>query len=466
MTRSIILSLLLTVAVFIGLLLLFPALWVVSIFVLLGLVTAQVVLVRRHLRVVPPWERGDDPPVPADLGGAAAAAAPATHSGAGQPIASDMFNRFRAQLESAETSVPAGSDSRPAATAPATPEDVEDRVQLSSGLRERGVTMQALREPHPAERDGQEEDIFSDLRTNPDKLVTSPYAAPRPARPPVTSRADLLEVLEEPTVGATPEDGTTLLKLIDEALARKDLDGARAGLQNYFAATGNAPQDVDWHAHLAAMRLAALERRPAKVTEAFELMLKAGYVLAEEPFQALLEQLLVGMAPGDAGPLRVSLLVRALAVFRQRNDRPAMDRLYRRIEEVQAGIGDEEKLVRFLKNHLEIKKVMQDLPGQLDLMDQIGNRLYRMGQTDAAREYYEQGLKLRADLDALEATGEASAAAEAPAGMDETPAAADSAAAAASGDRATLASAEAITPEGDAPADDVPSDEPRRRSRE
>ena len=455
MTRSIILSLLLTVAVFIGLLLLFPAIWVAAIFVLLMLATAQVVLVRRHLRVLAPWERGEDPPVPPGIGppqeaGTAAPAGAKPGSGApAQPIASDAFNRFRAQLESAEQSVPPAAGARAAATTPTTPEQVQDRVQLSSGARKRSVNLQALRTPHPAERDNPDEDIFSDLRTDPDKLTAPDPAAPAARRPSAAPQGDLLDVLDAPAAGAAIEDSSTLLKLIEEALVRRDLDGARAGLQNYFAAVGAAPDATDWRAHRSAMHLAALEHKPAKVTEAFELMLKAGYALAEQPFEALLDELLGGMPPGDAGPLRVSLLVRALAVFRQRNDRPAMDRLYRRIEEVQAGIGDEEKLVRFLKNHLEIKKVMQDLAGQLDIVDQIGNRLYRMGHTDEAREYYEQGLKLRAELEAQEVDDDEAAGTEAAAPAeksDDAPALDDTA-----------------QPGGDALAEDVPPDEPRQR---
>ena len=38
---------------------------------------------------------------------------------------------------------------------------------------------------------------------------------------------------------------------------------------------------------------------------------------------------------------------------------------------------------------------MGDLPGQLELIDQIGNRCYKLGLTEEARQYYEMGLKLR-----------------------------------------------------------------------
>jgi hypothetical protein len=79
-----------------------------------------------------------------------------------------------------------------------------------------------------------------------------------------------------------------------------------------------------------------------------------------------------------------------------------MDAVYRLLVEAQERVGDERKLVQFLKNHLEIKKVMGEAAGQLELIDQIGNRLFKLGETAEAREYYELGLKIRADVQQAE----------------------------------------------------------------
>ena len=89
------------------------------------------------------------------------------------------------------------------------------------------------------------------------------------------------------------------------------------------------------------------------------------------------------------------MLLKLLAVFRQVSDRTAMDRIYVMIESAQEQSGDEKKLIQYYKNHLEIKAVLEDVEGQLDLIDQIGNRYYKLGDTEAARNFYEQGLKLR-----------------------------------------------------------------------
>ncbi len=96
----------------------------------------------------------------------------------------------------------------------------------------------------------------------------------------------------------------------------------------------------------------------------------------------------------------VSMLLKLLAVYRQANDRPAMDRIYALIEDAQEQTGDEQKLIQYYKNHLEIRTVLDDVEGQLALIDRIGNRYFKLGDTEAARQFYEQGLKLRESQDA------------------------------------------------------------------
>ena len=77
----------------------------------------------------------------------------------------------------------------------------------------------------------------------------------------------------------------------------------------------------------------------------------------------------------------------------------------RRQEEAQEQQGDERRLLQYLKNHLEIRKVLGDVPGQLDLIDRLGNRCYRLGLTEEAKDYYEMGLRLRAQAEAATVPG-------------------------------------------------------------
>ena len=113
----------------------------------------------------------------------------------------------------------------------------------------------------------------------------------------------------------------------------------------------------------------------------------------------------------------MALLVKALSAFRQAGDREAMDRLYGRIEAAQEAAGDERKLIQYYKNHLAIKEVLGDAEGRLELIDKIGKRYFKLGDTAPAKEYYEMGVKLRAELDP--ATAPENGEAEAPPASDE-----------------------------------------------
>ena len=53
--------------------------------------------------------------------------------------------------------------------------------------------------------------------------------------------------------------------------------------------------------------------------------------------------------------------MRILAVFRATRDQRAMDRCYGWIEDAQEQVGDERRLLQYLRNHLEIRKVLGDL---------------------------------------------------------------------------------------------------------
>jgi hypothetical protein len=116
-----------------------------------------------------------------------------------------------------------------------------------------------------------------------------------------------------------------------------------------------------------------------------------------EGVPTLLEELLHGAEEATANGLRVSMLVRILAVFRQSRDQGAMDRAYGWIEMAQEKVGDEKKLIQYLKNHLEIRRSMGNVAGQLELIDQLGNRCYQLGLTEEAKVYYEMGLKLKGE---------------------------------------------------------------------
>ncbi|HEX7927801.1 MAG TPA: hypothetical protein VF678_09425 [bacterium] len=409
-----------------GLLLAFPTLWMFLLLVLLGLVSLQMSIIRKHLHVIGRDAAGQ---------GFSISAAPVMHAPpptAPQPVHDvsavlnrELFSRFRQHLETAEA--PVATAPKPAAPVAASPppvapkavptpakpqatpapaavaehlqvDGVADRVAISGSgkgsipkLKPRPAYPPDPRPKAPPVKEAESDvDWFADLRPNPLGAQGSKVAVPPP--PPAPSQE-----VATPVAGQD-EEASTLIKLAEDGLQRGDIPAAKAALGHYLSLMNAHGSNIPWTARRVQSRVAVMDQDAAAATEAFDAMLKDGYEVKEEAIPALLDQMIAGAKPEIAEQLRVSMLLRILAVFRQGKDRGAMDRLYRMIEEAQEKVGDERKLVQFLKNHLEIKRVMGEAAGQVDLIDQIGNRLFKLGETAAAREYYEMGLKLRAEL--------------------------------------------------------------------
>jgi tetratricopeptide (TPR) repeat protein len=417
-----------------GLLLAFPSLWMFLVLALLALLAAQAALFARSVRAVHRDSR-------IGIGLAPRASLTLKDPPARRPLKNpaavlnrDLFTRARRHLEAVEQAAGGaaraaekprpGSQGKPDAPPPGksgpsrilkpaapvlTPaegsdaappqhlavDDVADHVAISApGVRKarpasppRPVGGSASPPAPPAVAKGEEDvDWFDDLRPPPPGTAeATPLRRPAGAAP------------------AGEDEAETLLRMAEEALRRGDVTGARAGLGHYFSllqATGRASP---WQALRTQARVAVLEGNATGALQAFEALLKAGFEPTDEAVPPLIETLLAGV-PREAGdPLRVSLLLKLLAHYRQKQDRPAMDRLYGQIVTAQERAGDDHKAVQYLKNHLEIRRVMGQIEGQIELVDRIGNKLFKLGDTAAAREFYELGMKLRGEREPPEA---------------------------------------------------------------
>lgn len=444
MKRIPILSVLLTLPILAGFFFLFPMEWVLLLFTLMALVTIQVVIVRRHLHVVGNTAARRRSGV--DLGKVSlesrapevnTSEAPeegAAGEGAELPFDPAVFSRFRAHLDAAERGEaspplqpatgesygeesdgegngeapdppqqadpeePAGA--RQTATPNSPQEDEESvKVVLSPAARRKSAAAKEAEAPVK-----EEQDLFADLRTQP--LGTGAPAAvgaaaqakeaARGANQP-WSAGEKSNEAQAPTAPKPPDAGERemLLKLAEEALEKGDRAGAAAGLEQVLRLQEEDSGPVPWRVRLAQARLAVLEGNHKQAVEDFEGVLKWHPRLEESEYVAQIDQLTSSVSGGPGAELRVSMLLKLLAVFRQATDRTAMDRIYVLIEKAQEQSADEQKLIQTYKNHLEIKTVLEDVEGQLTLIDQIGNRYFKLGDTEAARKFYEQGLKLR-----------------------------------------------------------------------
>ncbi|MEE8395775.1 MAG: hypothetical protein V3S29_06940 [bacterium] len=434
MKRIPIQSIVLALAIVTGFFLLFPFEWVVLVLGLVGLITAQVVVVRRHLRPIGSGakERAGSLPRPSaprseSFSRAAVAAeedAPAAGAGSPDlPFDQEVFSRFRTQLEAAEQKVPA--QAREPAPAPqpegrgvggaGEPGDVVDRVELSGKARRRRAGAGKKAAPPTAD----EADLFEGLVPKPLEDAEKETGAKgkgkgkaRAKPPSAAAEASGDEVAAAPNErqpAADSADQTNLLLTMAEgALEKGDRAGAEAGLQQVLAQLGDGPAPP--RVTLARARLAVLDGDLGSAVAGFERILEArdGREFGDSDFIAQIDQLAAPLPAPESDRLRVSLLLKLLAAQRQAKDRPAMDHLYGLIQQAQEKTGDEEKLLQYYKNHLEIKKVLGDVEGQLELIDRIGNRYYKRGDTEAAQAFYEQGLKLRAEKATAQAADEGS----------------------------------------------------------
>ncbi|MCZ6646672.1 MAG: hypothetical protein O7B79_10580 [SAR324 cluster bacterium] len=389
--------------------------------------------------------------------------APSSNEDAEAPFDPALFSRFREQLDSAEresagkapqppqpaseqmdseqiaseqpesgaapageaTAEPSADSARPEGPAapaqadnsesPADGEDDSVRVVLSPAARKKAGEAPTPAQPLPNSDQAGGEDLFAGLRPNPAQGtaagVSTVYGPTRqPARQAhAASEPEEAGFVPDEVQAALADGGQQvgeveqapiLLKLAEEALHKGDQAGARAGLEQVLALYAESQNETPWRLKLMQARLAVLEGNFDGALQGYEEFLDGRPELEEADFVGQIEEMTAAREGAAIASFRVSLFMKLLAAYRQANDRPAMDRIYGLIEEAQEHAGDEQKLIQYYKNHLEIKTVMEDVEGQLDLIDRIGNRYYKLGDTETARQFYEQGLKLREEQQA------------------------------------------------------------------
>ncbi|MCH8841671.1 MAG: hypothetical protein IID61_01730 [SAR324 cluster bacterium] len=516
MNRTSLVGILVTATVFAGLLFLFPAQWVALLAAIVALVTGQVILVRRHITVLPApsrrvaSSRGGEPldgASPAALRGTPAPpeppepeSVPATETV--DPHDKELYSRFRAHLEKFEQSAAdSGADGDAAAKAPppesdadgsdALADQTEDKIEISAAAKA-GGKFPASKFPAMSQRptvasgdtkavaeDGEDRDLFADLRpgmAGADAAETPSAQNPEPRghQAPAKSAAPPLDEVQAALEHArSPEnlrqEGAALLKLAQDAHDAGERKGLEAALEQFGALLEDAPELMDWRAAWLRARLAVMQDRLEDVPIAFEEMLRRKGEPPESDVPEVLHEMLAGV-PREAEPAtRVALLHKILSAYRQSGKREAMDRIYSLIEEVQESTGDERKLIRLYKNHLTIREALGNREGQLELIDKIGKRYFKLGDTAPAKEYYEMGLKLRAQLQAESGEGKIAgdgaavdSGEKAPAADSVEPAAADSAppdsAPPNSAEPAAADTTDEIAPDSDAPPPEAPGE--------
>ena len=76
----------------------------------------------------------------------------------------------------------------------------------------------------------------------------------------------------------------------------------------------------------------------------------------------------------------------------------AMDPIYERIEHAHASMNNNKELVETYKEHLAIKQQLDDMEGELRLLDIISNHYADSGDQNAAERYHAESKRVRVEL--------------------------------------------------------------------
>ena len=92
------------------------------------------------------------------------------------------------------------------------------------------------------------------------------------------------------------------------------------------------------------------------------------------------------------------LLKDLLNYNRQRVNMSAMDPLYERIERAHSSMQNDEELVAAYKEHLAIKQHLDDIEGELNLLELISEHYMKIGDMKASKRYKSEILRLKDGL--------------------------------------------------------------------
>jgi tetratricopeptide (TPR) repeat protein len=128
-----------------------------------------------------------------------------------------------------------------------------------------------------------------------------------------------------------------------------------------------------------------------------------GKNIQEEPEQTNYESVMNGIVKTleekDSYEEALPLLKDLLNYNRQRVNISAMDPLYERIERAHSTMENDEELVATYKEHLAIKQQLDDIEGELHLLDLISAHYTNIGDLTASKRYQSEILRVKDGLE-------------------------------------------------------------------
>ena len=254
----------------------------------------------------------------------------------------------------------------------------------------------------PEEREFSDEDLF----------------APAPATDNLEDEDGLVSSLRETTLrGEKNAEAEGLLKLATTSCEAGRMEEAGASLKSYL----DLLKELGQKPSSDVLHLAEKLGIPLDSTLTAELALKTdetktetekelGKNIQDEPEQTNYESVMDGIVKTleekDSYEEALPLLKDLLNYNRQRVNISAMDPIYERIERAHSTMENDEELVATYKEHLAIKQQLDDIEGELHLLDMISAHYTNIGDLKASKRYQSEILRVKDGLEYKQAMEE------------------------------------------------------------
>ena len=209
--------------------------------------------------------------------------------------------------------------------------------------------------------------------------------------------------------GEKSDEAEGLLKLATTACEAGRMEEAKAGLKSYFKLLHELGKNPSKNVLQLAEKLeipfdSASDQASSTVSEELSDVadMKSEKDIQKEPkktdYSAVMDGIVKTLEKKEAYDEALPLLKDLLKFNRERVNISAMDPLFERIEQAHASMNNNKELVETYKEHLAIKQQLDDMEGELRLLDLISNHYADSGDQNAAERYRAESQRVRAEL--------------------------------------------------------------------
>ena len=200
-----------------------------------------------------------------------------------------------------------------------------------------------------------------------------------------------------------------LLKLATKACEAGRMEEAKAGLKSYFKLLHELGKSPSKNVLDLAEKLEiTIEFASNEVSNTVKEKLndvtdmKSEKDIKKEPektdYSAVMDGIVKTLEKKEAYDEALPLLKDLLKFNRDRVNIKAMDPLFERIEQAHVSMNNSKELVETYKEHLAIKQQLDDIEGELRLLDMISKHYVDSGDQKAAERYRAESQRVRAEL--------------------------------------------------------------------